>query len=381
MKKGKQSRSKSVFWILVFFVLLCSFILVFALWKEGLIRNRYIALAKVIPSQQEKWLTLFIFQEIYDVFPDAEIDASENPESNGYWKVRLKLPSPEGRILLSRRMEAVFSILSGFGLYGEKRTKKGSDYYLLFRDLTPWIVLEVRYGPLYQVALVIDDFGYNLEEARMFLRFPIKMNFSIFPHLPLSRQIAEMVAKKGDEVLIHLPMEAVQDSQNQRETFLLRTGTSDVTMGEMVRSALQSMPMAKGINNHKGSRATQDLNLMKEFMVHLQGSHLYFLDSVTIGNSRASEAAIEKGVRSYRRDVFLDGSSSTEDILQQLRETVAVARKKGYAIAIGHARTNTYLTVKSFLDSFQDPEVEFVFVSEIRPPSQDKTLAPARDEN
>ncbi|MEI6157982.1 MAG: divergent polysaccharide deacetylase family protein [Atribacterota bacterium] len=348
MKKGKQSRSKSVFWILVFFVLLCSFILVFALWKEGLIRNKYIALAKVIPSQQEKWLTLFIFQEIYDVFPDAEIDASENPESNGYWKVRLKLPSPEGRILLSRRMEAVFSILSGFGLYGEKRTKNGSDYYLLFRDLMPWIVLEVRYGPLYQVALVIDDFGYNLEEARMFLRFPIKINFSIFPHLPLSRQIAEMVAKKGDEVLIHLPMEAVQDSQNQRETFLLRTGTSDVTMREMVRSALQSMPMAKGINNHKGSRATQDLNLMKEFMVHLQGSHLYFLDSVTIGNSRASEAAIEKGVRSYRRDVFLDGSSSTEDILQQLRETVAVARKKGYAIAIGHARTNTYLTVKSF---------------------------------
>ena len=69
MKKKKMSPSKTVFWVLITSILLCSAVLIYELQQDGVLNNKYIALAKVIPSQQDRWLSLFLFHEMNNLFP------------------------------------------------------------------------------------------------------------------------------------------------------------------------------------------------------------------------------------------------------------------------------------------------------------------------
>jgi hypothetical protein len=91
-----------------------------------------------------------------------------------------------------------------------------------------------------------------------------------------------------------------------------------------------------GVNNHMGSRLTQDAGAMAIVMAELKRRDLLFLDSLTIGNSVANSAAQRLGVPSAKRDIFLDNDPQVAAILAQLAALEAVASRQGFAIAIGH---------------------------------------------
>jgi ABC-type transport system substrate-binding protein len=158
MKKKKMSPSKTVFWVLITSILLCSAVLIYELQQDGVLNNKYIALAKVIPSQQDRWLSLFLFHEMNNLFPDLAVQIIENPETGKSWKVMMKDVPEYHREEISNRLQAIFNVLFGFGFYGEKRTLNEKDVYFLFRDLMPWFTLEVipnngfsRYSPLFSL--------------------------------------------------------------------------------------------------------------------------------------------------------------------------------------------------------------------------------------
>jgi type II secretory pathway component PulF len=134
MKKKKMSPSKTVFWVLITSILLCSAVLIYELQQDGVLNNKYIALAKVIPSQQDRWLSLFLFHEMNNLFPDLAVQIIENPETGKSWKVMMKDVPEYHREEISNRLQAIFNVLFGFGFYGEKRRIEGKIYYL---DLKP----------------------------------------------------------------------------------------------------------------------------------------------------------------------------------------------------------------------------------------------------
>ena len=59
------------------------------------------------------------------------------------------------------------------------------------------------------------------------------------------------------------------------------------------------------------------------------------------GASRGAQAQRENLKPVLKRDVFLDNIDAKQPIRDQIRQLKSVARKKGYAIGIGHYRTNT----------------------------------------
>ncbi len=360
------SHKRFVFWLLVAVILGCSFFLINEVTRHGEVRSGYIALARIMPGQQEQWLAMFILREVGEVVPDLSVEAVDIPgKYGGAFEVTASLDSEPSRQELAERMSILFLALDRFGYYGERRPGEEKDTYYIFRDLLPWFTFEVWIRRPYQVALVIDDFGYSLMEAERFIHLPGKGNISVFPHLPLSTRISEMAYQRGREVLIHLPMEAIDPLQNEREPFLLRTGAGAERVREMIELSLQAVPHARGLNNHKGSRATSDTTLMKTFMDIYSEKGLYFLDSVTAGSSVAYTLAEEYGIHNYRRDIFLDGESSKAYVLHRLWETVEVARTQGYAVAIGHPKDETYRALREFFNTFNDPQVEFVYLSQL----------------
>ena len=64
-----------------------------------------------------------------------------------------------------------------------------------------------------------------------------------------------------------------------------------------------------------------------------------------------------------KRDVFLDNEDDVDYVKNQLLNAVNLAQKRGYAIAIGHPKKNTFKALEQSKDLLKG--VELVYVSEI----------------
>jgi uncharacterized protein len=104
-----------------------------------------------------------------------------------------------------------------------------------------------------------------------------------------------------------------------------------------------------GINNHMGSRFTQDERGMRIVLQELKRRNLLFLDSRTISTTVGDRLATQMGVAHVMRDVFLDDEMDQAAVMRQLAETERIARAKGQAIAIGHPHPATIAALRAWM--------------------------------
>ena len=191
------------------------------------------------------------------------------------------------------------------------------------------------------LAVVIDDMGRNLELERQFLDLPLEITPALLPHLRHTGEVAALAMARGREFLLHLPMQPRgYPRQNPGEGAILEgMGEDQVRAG--VRALLRAVPGASGANNHMGSRLTELREPMTWILKELRAEGLYFLDSLTSGESVGAEVARELGLGWARRDVFLDNVREVAAVGKQLDRAATLAREKGVAVAIGHPHRAT----------------------------------------
>ena len=219
-----------------------------------------------------------------------------------------------------------------------------------------------------KIALIFDDFGLHSPGHPLmqdFASLACPFAAAIIPGLDYSTQLAELFNEFCKEVIIHMPME----SQNAGEPIEPLTLTVDMGIEDIrgyLFQAIFDIPNAVGLSNHQGSLFTSDENAVIRFVTVLSDTSLYFFDSVTVPRSRAYRSALEAGVVSAKRDVFLDVDlEEGEDIETRFADLVRIAGKRGYALGIGHRCRKTFKALTGFLASEMAEEVEIVFPSEI----------------
>ncbi|MEX4588872.1 divergent polysaccharide deacetylase family protein [Haemophilus influenzae] len=198
-----------------------------------------------------------------------------------------------------------------------------------------------------KLAIVIDDVGYHLKEDAAIFAMPREISVAIIPAAPYARARNQEAKSQGRDILTHMPMQPV--SAVKIEDGGLHLGMSAAQVNDRVNTAKNIVRDAIGMNNHMGSAATADPQLMTYLMTALQEKHLFFLDSRTIGKSVAGKIAKEQGVRSLDRHIFLDDSNEFADVQRQFKAAIHYARKHGSAIAIGHPRPNTIAVLQAGL--------------------------------
>ncbi|BBF09888.1 TPA: divergent polysaccharide deacetylase family protein [Haemophilus influenzae] len=198
-----------------------------------------------------------------------------------------------------------------------------------------------------KLAIVIDDVGYHSKEDAAIFAMPREISVAIIPAAPYARARNQEAKSQGRDILIHMPMQPV--SAVKIEDGGLHLGMSAAQVNDRVNTAKNIVRDAIGMNNHMGSAATADPQLMTYLMTALQEKHLFFLDSRTIGKSVAGKIAKEQGVRSLDRHIFLDDSNEFADVQRQFKAAIHYARKHGSAIAIGHPRQNTIAVLQAGL--------------------------------
>jgi polysaccharide deacetylase 2 family uncharacterized protein YibQ len=219
-------------------------------------------------------------------------------------------------------------------------------------------------GPSPRLAIIIDDIGYDRSAADSVLALGFPLTVSVLPHLPLSSDVAEEAYRRGDQVMLHLPMQSETESA-KTEDVELRVGMRAGEVDSILAGMLDTVPHVVGVNNHQGSLATADPTLMAELMPELRKRGLFFIDSRTEAKTVAFDSAKRAGVRAASRKVFLDDTWSREAIIAQLQLAAKDSERDGSAIAIGHPRTATIAALAEQVPRLEASGIQIVFASEL----------------
>jgi len=217
------------------------------------------------------------------------------------------------------------------------------------------------------IAIVIDDLGSDIKQAREIASLPAKITFAVMPGLAQSKKVAEFARQNKHEVLLHLPMEYRRGSGNGKPALgMLRSDMTPMEFLTTVSDDVDSVPGAIGINNHEGSSLTENKEAMKFLMAELKARNLMFLDSFTSAQSVGYATAREFGIKSAKRDVFLDNDADNPaSIRKQLDQLAAIARNNGKAIGIGHPHPATISELRGWLAEADLQGIEIVPVSRL----------------
>jgi uncharacterized protein len=215
-----------------------------------------------------------------------------------------------------------------------------------------------------RLAIIIDDLGNDRAAADAIFALQCPITISVLPNHPRSIEIAQEAHRRGYQVMLHLPMEAMGNERPEAQE--LRPGMSAADVSKLVDDLVQAVPDVAGVNNHQGSQSTADAALMGELMPVLREHNLFYVDSRTTAATVAYDTAQRFGVRSGFRNVpFLDDVAEVGAVRKQLQLALRDARKKGDAIAIGHPHAATLQAMRDVLPEAKLQGVRLVFVSEV----------------
>lgn len=189
------------------------------------------------------------------------------------------------------------------------------------------------------VAIIIDDVGHNLRQGRRLIALPLPVALAILPQTLAAEQLAREAVAAGRTVLLHQPME--NGAGLSIGPGGMYSGMSRERLQAQLRGNLDSLPGVRGVNNHMGSRLTAEREPMDWVMQVLHERGLFFIDSRTTAQTQAAIAAAAAGVPHLSRQVFLDNQRTPEAIGQAFDQALAIARRTGTAVMIGHPYPQT----------------------------------------
>lgn len=210
-----------------------------------------------------------------------------------------------------------------------------------------------------KLAIIIDDMA-NASQVRGLKALNLKLNPSFFPP-DKNHSETPKLALKFDFYMVHLPLAAI--NYNKPELDTLNPNDSKERIFKKIKQIKKDFKDLRYINNHTGSLFTSNEEAMRKLYEALKNQNIFFVDSKTIGNSKANKIAKELSIPYIQRDVFLDNEDDVNYVKKQLESAVKLAQKKGFVIAIGHPRKNTFKALEQSKDLLKG--VDLVYLSEI----------------
>ena len=130
--------------------------------------------------------------------------------------------------------------------------------------------------------------------------------------------------------------------------------------------SFSKVPYANGMNNHTGSVASTDENIVSYMLEYAKNNDKYFIDSYTSAGSLIYDKALEYGVKTARRSVFLDNNRDYDSIMKQWRELIELSKEYGLAIGIGHYQSEETLNIlENNLPLLKDKGIMIVDIKDI----------------
>ncbi|MDJ0877205.1 MAG: divergent polysaccharide deacetylase family protein [Halieaceae bacterium] len=216
------------------------------------------------------------------------------------------------------------------------------------------------------LIIIIDDLGYELDAGQRAVALPGKINLAVLPHTPNGPEIARLGMAAGKEIMLHAPMTSLRKLPPGKG--VLTPFMREEELRRTLARCLDSTPGVRGVNNHMGSLLTRRREPMAWVMEELASRGLYYVDSRTISKSVAGTVAEERGVPNLSRNVFLDHEINATAIHYRFKEALAIADRRGMAVAIGHPHDVTLDYLRRQLPRLERKGYQLKLVSEVLAP-------------
>ena len=215
------------------------------------------------------------------------------------------------------------------------------------------------------IAIIIDDMGINKKRTLDIISLNAPLTSSFLTYGNNLEALAQKAQASGHEIMLHAPMEPKTSANLAPDT--LKTDMSKEDIDNLFTQMLKKFENIEvsGVNNHMGSKFTEDKERLGYIMETIKNKGMFFIDSKTSAASKGKEIAIEQGAPFAQRDVFLDNENNYDYIIGQLKKAEHIALKKGYAIAICHPKSQTFLALKDWLSTLENKNIELVHTSKI----------------
>lgn len=211
-----------------------------------------------------------------------------------------------------------------------------------------------------KIAIVIDDITTQAQKDKI-LSMGYKINMAFLPPTkthPDSAKIAQSLSFH----MIHFPMQASSAFKGE-EINTLTINDSYETIEKRVKQLREWYPNAVYTNNHTGSVFTENEEAVDKLFRALKKYNFIFVDSRTSAKSVAKKYAKKYDMPYIVRNTFIDNDRDFKSIQNQLKKAIEIAKKQGYAIAIGHPHTVTLEVLKDSKSLFR--EVEPIFINQL----------------
>ena len=188
-----------------------------------------------------------------------------------------------------------------------------------------------------KLAIVIDDVQ-TAAHIRAIKSLDLVVTMSFLPPRAGRLNSAKLAAKESF-YMVHLPLEAMHFGAEEPHT--LRVSDSQKQVMQRITQIKKLFPRVHYLNNHTGSKFTSNEEAMSKLIFALQKNDILFVDSRTIGKTKAPKVLEHFGMKYVSRDIFLDHHPDKAYIKEQIKKAIALAKKRGHAIAIGHPHKAT----------------------------------------
>ncbi|MFK5881828.1 MAG: divergent polysaccharide deacetylase family protein [Sulfurospirillum sp.] len=210
-----------------------------------------------------------------------------------------------------------------------------------------------------KLAIIIDDVSF-LYQVKQIKKIPFKITPSFFPPTKIHPDTVKL-SHIFKFAMIHLPLEAMGYMHPEPKTLLANSSKKEIEA--RIDEIKKEFPQIHYYNNHTGSKFTSNPKAMQYLISYMKDKNLHFVDSRTTAATKAGVVSRALHVRLLSRDIFLDNVAKPKEILEQLKKAVKMAKKSGYAIAIGHPHKNTLKTLLGAKRYLKD--VQMVYVDEL----------------
>lgn len=214
-----------------------------------------------------------------------------------------------------------------------------------------------KLGAKPRLVIIIDDVAYR-HQADAIKSVNLKLTPSFFPATSAHPE-TPILARRFSFYMIHLPMQALGGFKGA-EIGTLTVNDDYEKIAKKLQSIKRDFPDLKYINNHTGSRFTSDAAAMDRMMRAVRDENLIFVDSKTTSPTKVYGATKKYSMPYIARDVFLDHDGSKAAVRKQLKYAVELAKKRSYAIAIGHPHKNTIEVLQESAKLLQEVEVVYL---------------------
>lgn len=211
------------------------------------------------------------------------------------------------------------------------------------------------------VCIIIDDFGQSAGQLlEDYGQLPKEIAFAILPDLPHTRTAAQMADRTNHEALIHAPMKPI-GNENPGKRYI-KPGMTEAEISSMLQDFFSQIPNAVAVNNHMGSGATADYNTMKLVVGEMRELGLFFLDSATTAKSAVPTVASELGIKTAKRDIFLDVPDNSDATL--ISKIQSLGKYKGRnepIVIITHCHNRDKLVaLQKFITQIEDMGIKLI---------------------